>query len=70
VARDENGNVIRDKAGFTIPMVFGYDKITNTELYEFQGGDAIYEDILNQIKEQAGFLCVGHGYYVDMVTLQ
>ena len=45
VARDENGNVIRDKAGFTIPMVFGYDKITNTELYEFQGGDAIYEDI-------------------------
>ena len=45
VARDENGNVIRDKAGFTIPMVFGYDKTTNTELYEFQGGDAIYEDI-------------------------
>ena len=28
------------------------------------------QDILNQIKEQAGFLCVGHGYYVDMVTLQ
>ena len=36
VARDENGNVIRDKAGFTIPMVFGYDKTTNTELYEFR----------------------------------
>ena len=45
VARDESGNVIRDKSGFTIPMVFGYDKTTNTELYEFQGGDAIYEDI-------------------------
>lgn len=28
------------------------------------------QDMLNQIKEQAGFLCVGHGYYVDMVTLQ
>ncbi len=45
VARDENGNVILDKAGFTIPMVFGYDNTTGTALYEFQGGDAIYEDI-------------------------
>lgn len=28
------------------------------------------QDVLDKIKEQAGFLCVGHGYYVDMVTLQ
>ena len=45
VARDAQGNVIKDKSGFTIPMVFGYDKISNTDPYEFQGGDAIYEDI-------------------------
>ena len=45
VARDAEGNVIKDKSGFTIPMVFGYDKVSNTNPYEFQGGDAIYEDI-------------------------
>lgn len=45
VARDANGNVLRDKNGLTIPMVFGYDADTGTSLYEFQGGDAIYEDI-------------------------
>ena len=45
VARDANGDVIRDKNGFTVPMVFGYDKVTGREIYEFQGGDAIYEDI-------------------------
>lgn len=45
VARDADGNVIKDKSGFTIPMVFGYDKVSNTDPYEFQGGDAIYEDI-------------------------
>ncbi len=45
VAHDANGNVIVDKDGFTVPMVFCYDNETNTSLYKFQGGDAIYEDI-------------------------
>ena len=45
VVRDANGNVVKDKNGFTTPMVFGYDKDSNPNPYEFQGGDAIYEDI-------------------------
>ena len=45
VARDENGNVVIDKNGLTVPMVFNYDNTTNTYAYEFKGGDAIYEDI-------------------------
>ena len=45
VAVDANGSVIVDKNGFTVPMVFCYDNETNTSIYEFKGGDAIYEDI-------------------------
>ncbi|MBQ0022624.1 MAG: SusC/RagA family TonB-linked outer membrane protein [Prevotellaceae bacterium] len=49
VARDENGNVIIDKNGLTVPMVFCYQNNENTTggtyIYEFKGGDAIYEDI-------------------------
>ncbi len=45
VARDENGNVIIDKNGYTIPMVYCYNSNTHTYVYEFKGGDAIYEDI-------------------------
>lgn len=28
------------------------------------------QEILNMIQEQDGFLCTGHGYYVDSVTLK
>ena len=28
------------------------------------------QEILNKIQDESGFLCVGHGYYVDMVTVQ
>lgn len=28
------------------------------------------QEALNMIQEQAGFLCCGHGYYVDLVTLR
>lgn len=28
------------------------------------------QDCLNMIQEQDGFLCVGHGYFVDLVTLR
>ena len=44
VARDENGNVIRDNYGRTKPMRFCYDGTSDSEK-EFRGGDAIYEDI-------------------------
>ncbi|MBO7569022.1 MAG: SusC/RagA family TonB-linked outer membrane protein [Bacteroidaceae bacterium] len=45
VARDANNQVILDKNNNTIPMVFCYDSNDNTYIYEFKGGDAIYEDI-------------------------
>ncbi len=49
VARDANGDVIVDKNGLTVPMVFCYQNNENTTggtyIYEFKGGDAIYEDI-------------------------
>ena len=28
------------------------------------------QETLNLLKEQAGFICVGHGYYVDKVTIE
>ena len=42
VVKDEEGNVIRDKHGFTKPMMFAYGESSQ---YQFTGGDAIYEDI-------------------------
>lgn len=45
VARDANGKVVVDKNGYTTPMVFCYDSNDKTYIYEFKGGDAIYEDI-------------------------
>ena len=45
IARDKDGNVVRDKYGLTVPMVFCYDNTNNTSIYEFKGGDAIYEDV-------------------------
>ena len=45
VARDANGNVVVDKNGYTTPMVFCYDSNDKNYIYEFKGGDAIYEDI-------------------------
>jgi len=38
LARDANGNLLRDEAGNPIPMIY-------TGTYIFKGGDAIYEDI-------------------------
>jgi TonB-linked SusC/RagA family outer membrane protein len=42
VARGSNGEVILDEKGKTKPMYFCYG---TTSVYEFQGGDAMYEDI-------------------------
>ncbi len=41
VARDAAGNIIYDKAGNPLPMMFNY----GGKNYQFQGGDAIYEDV-------------------------
>lgn len=43
IVRDAQGNVVFDKAGNPLPMYFNYG--TNGKNYQFQGGDAIYEDI-------------------------
>ena len=43
VVRDANGNVILDNHGRTTPMTFCYSG--TSAMYEFKGGDAIYEDI-------------------------
>ena len=45
VARDAEGNVVHDKYGLTVPMVFCYNSDDQRAIYEFKGGDAIYEDI-------------------------
>ncbi len=45
VARDAQGLVVTDKNGYTIPMVFCYESDDRSYIYEFKGGDAIYEDI-------------------------
>ncbi len=42
VARDANGNVVKDSYGKAVPMYFAYG---TTSAYLFRGGDAMYEDI-------------------------
>lgn len=44
------------------------DKIDFSEagVYEL----TLTQEILDKIQAEAGFLCVGHGYYVDLVTLK
>ena len=41
IARDAQGNVIYDKNGNPLPMMYNYGGIN----YQFQGGDVIYDDI-------------------------
>ena len=41
IAHDAAGNVIYDKAGNPLPMIYNYGGVN----YQFQGGDAVYEDI-------------------------
>lgn len=42
VARDADGNVVKDSYGEAVPMYFAYGKSSQ---YKFRGGDAIYEDV-------------------------
>lgn len=51
-----------------------WNDLPGTSVIEFQE-DGVKEvvmsaDVLAAIEEQGGFLCVGHGYYVDLVTLR
>lgn len=41
IVKDAAGNIIYDKNGNPLPMMFNYGNIN----YQFQGGDVIYEDI-------------------------
>ena len=45
VAKDINGNVMLDSSGDPIPMYFDFYELGNGTRYQFQAGDAIYEDV-------------------------
>lgn len=45
VARDKNGNVIKDQNGKARPMYYNYYTKNGVGSYQFRGGDAMYEDI-------------------------
>ncbi len=48
--------------------------LPGTSVIEFTEGGVksvqLTQEVLNKIQAEDGFLCVGHGYYVDMVTVQ
>ncbi len=51
-----------------------WNDLPGSAVIEFQNDGVkeliITQDVLNAINEQSGFLCVGHGYYVDMITIE
>lgn len=51
-----------------------WNDLPGTSVIEFQENGSkevvMSADVLAAIAEQGGFLCVGHGYYVDLVTLR
>lgn len=51
-----------------------WSDLPSTSVIEFQEDGSkevvMSADVLAAIAEQGGFLCVGHGYYVDLVTLR
>ena len=51
-----------------------WNDLPNTSVIEFSESGVkdvlLTQNVLDMILAQDGFLCVGHGYYVDMVTLQ
>ena len=51
----------------------GYWTFLSGEMEFTENGEytlVLTQDILNKIQNEAGFLCVGHGYYVDLVTIK
>lgn len=51
-----------------------WNDLPGTSVIEFQENGrkevVMSADVLAAIAEQGGFLCVGHGYYVDLITLR
>ncbi len=45
IVRDAEGNVVYQADGTPKPVVLFFDNETQTNAYEFRGGDAIYEDV-------------------------
>ncbi|MDH8701284.1 TonB-linked SusC/RagA family outer membrane protein [Dysgonomonadaceae bacterium PH5-43] len=45
VAKDTNGNVMLDAQGNPVPMYYNFYGFKNVARYQFQAGDAIYEDV-------------------------
>lgn len=66
---------VEPTAGYTqVNTVTGWwTQIPGTSLLEVSEGGSVdvvlTAEALALIREQAGFLCVGHGYYVDLVTV-
>lgn len=51
-----------------------WNDLPGTSVIEFSEGGVkdvqLTKEVLEKIKTEDGFLCVGHGYYVDMITVQ
>ncbi|MDH6309504.1 hypothetical protein M2451_001869 [Dysgonomonas sp. PFB1-18] len=51
-----------------------WDDLPGTSVIEFSEDGMkevqLTQEVLNKIQAEDGFLCVGHGYYVDMITVQ
>ena len=41
-----NGNIIRDSQGNPVRMMYNYTNDATGKNYRFNGGDAIYEDVI------------------------
>lgn len=50
-----------------------WDDLPGTSVIEFSGDGVkevqLTQEVLNKIQAEDGFLCIGHGYYVDMITI-
>ncbi|HMM03941.1 MULTISPECIES: hypothetical protein [unclassified Dysgonomonas] len=51
-----------------------WDDLPGTSVIEFSEGGVktvlLTQAVLDKIQAEDGFLCIGHGYYVDMITVQ
>ena len=67
ISADENVVIFSDES-FTIANtpITGTIEFSEDGVYEL----IITQEVIDKINAEAGFLCVGHGYYVDLVTVQ
>lgn len=51
-----------------------WNDLPGTSVIEFSQGGVkdvqLTKEVLNKIQAEGGFLCVGHGYYIDKITVQ